>query len=354
VAWARIDDGFDDHPKVLALLDMEDGAAAIGLWTLCLTWAHRNTRRKGKVPGLIPSTLPRRFVGAEGRRLADLLVNVGLWEQVDDGWLIHDFAEYLPSAEVSAARSAAGKKGAAKRWGKQTDGNLPSGSHAGDGKLPSSGYGNLPSVSHVEDGSLPSVCHPVDGKRDGKTMAHDGRSAPGAAKNLDVETTGGMEPSPDSKLPSGSHGGDGKPMAKPLGYIEVSSNPLIPVPNPVPNPVSIPPSAGTASPRRAKQSTNDPNAGAIVAAWVEAATAATGERPANRLINQVGRQAKELLAEGKNPDRLIEAAASAGRKGFTDLGRELLRTGATKQATGTNGHRPYQNPPDPSVYFEDL
>lgn len=351
MAWARIDDGFDDHPKVLALLDMEDGAAAIGLWTLCLTWAHRNTRRKGKVPGLIPSTLPRRFVGAEGRRLADLLVNVGLWEQVDDGWLIHDFAEYLPSAEVSAARSAAGKKGAAKRWGKQTDGNLPSGSHADDGKLPSSEHGNLPSVSYPEDGNVPSVCHPVDGKRDGKTMAHDGRSAPGAAKNLDVETTDGMEPSPDSKLPSGSHGGDGKPMAKPLGYIEVSSNPLIPVPDPV----SIPPSAGTASPRRAKQSTNDPNAGAIVAAWVEAATAATGERPANRLINQVGRQAKELLAEGKNPDRLIEAARAAGSKGFTDLGRELLRAGVTtKQAAGTNGYRPYQNPSDPSVYFEDL
>jgi len=30
MGWARIDDGFDDHPKVLALLDMEDGA----LW-LC-------------------------------------------------------------------------------------------------------------------------------------------------------------------------------------------------------------------------------------------------------------------------------------------------------------------------------
>src|ERR1700756_687428 len=35
VPWARIDDGFDDHPKVLALLDHDDGAAALGLWVLC-------------------------------------------------------------------------------------------------------------------------------------------------------------------------------------------------------------------------------------------------------------------------------------------------------------------------------
>jgi hypothetical protein len=140
VAWARIDDAFDDHPKVLALLDMDGAAAAIGLWTLCLTYAHRNTRKRGKTPGLIPFTLPRRFFGAEGRAMAGLLVEVGLWDEVEDGWMIHDFAEYLPAKEVSAARSEAGKKGAAKRWGsksdttddkpmaeqKQDDGNLPS------------------------------------------------------------------------------------------------------------------------------------------------------------------------------------------------------------------------------------
>ena len=50
--WARIDDAFDDHPKVLAVLEHEQGGAAIGLWTLCLTWAHRNTLKRGKVPGV--------------------------------------------------------------------------------------------------------------------------------------------------------------------------------------------------------------------------------------------------------------------------------------------------------------
>src|SRR5690606_27280639 len=79
---------------------------------------------------------------------------------------------------------------------------------------------------------------------------------------------------------------------------------------------TVPPSAGTASPRRAKSPDQEPNAGSVVGAWVEAATAATGERPANRLIAQVGRYAKELLAEGKDPNRLIEAAKSAGHKGY--------------------------------------
>lgn len=141
MAWARIDDAFDDHPKVLALLDHDEGAAAIGLWTLCLTWAHRNTRRKGKTPGRLPGSLPRRYLGIQGKQMADLLVQVGLWEVTEDGWAIHDFDEYLPTEQTKAARSEAGKRGAAKRWaGKQAgadsnepspDSNLPSGSQDG-------------------------------------------------------------------------------------------------------------------------------------------------------------------------------------------------------------------------------
>ena len=89
MGWARIDDGFDDHPKVLALLEYEQGAAAVGLWTLCLTWAHRNTRKRGKVPGLLPSSLPRRYLGPAARELAELLVKVKLWEdRGPEGW--HD------------------------------------------------------------------------------------------------------------------------------------------------------------------------------------------------------------------------------------------------------------------------
>lgn len=186
MAWARIDDGLDDHPKVLTLLDHEDaGVMAIGLWTLCLTWAHRNTRRAGKIPGLIPLSLPRRYLGHAGRDAAKLLVDVGMWDVTDGGWLIHDFGDYLPSDETRAARSEAGKRGAAKRWeskreadakeaeanAKQDDGNLPSACHddagndvANDGSragahrdpTPVPEPSNEPSAHHVKPEAPPA------------------------------------------------------------------------------------------------------------------------------------------------------------------------------------------------------
>lgn len=186
MAWARIDDGFDDHPKVLALLEDEGSVTAVGLWTLCLTWAHRNTRKRGKTPGLIPAGLPRRYLGPEGKQVAKLLVAHGLWDEVNDGWQIHDFADYLPKDETREARAAAGRKGAAVRWGnkqsesddnaeataKQDDGNLPSGSYedagnseANDGSR--AGAHRVPTPV-PEPGDEPSVHHETSA-----TESHD-------------------------------------------------------------------------------------------------------------------------------------------------------------------------------------
>jgi hypothetical protein len=174
--WARIDDAFDDHPKVLAVLEHEQGGAAIGLWTLCLTWAHRNTLKRGKAPGVISASLPRRYLGPGARDLAALLVKEGLWEPLSegDGWLIHDFDKYLPTAKTSQARSEAGRKGAASRWAK--DDSEPS----GDGKLPST------------PDNEPDACHDADGK----TMASDGSRA--HARRVQVVGTAGITPSPDN------------------------------------------------------------------------------------------------------------------------------------------------------------
>ncbi len=85
--------------------------------------------------------------------------------------------------------------------------------------------------------------------------------------------------------------------------------------------------------------TRDADAGEVVAAWVEAAEEASGERPASRLIAQVGRQAKELLTEGKDPSRLVDAARAAGGKGFADLARELLRTPRQRSGEDTSWMR---------------
>lgn len=177
--WARIDDAFDDHPKVLAVLEHEQGGAAIGLWTLCLTWAHRNTLKRGKVPGLVPASLPRRYLGRDARELAAVLVKEELWEAFDEsaqGWQIHDFDQYLPADTTRAARSAAGRKGAASRWGKSKP----------DSKEPGTD-GNLLS----EDGNLPEPGHDADGNAE----ANDGSRAP-ARRAISNEIA------PDTRVPS--------------------------------------------------------------------------------------------------------------------------------------------------------
>ena len=192
--WARIDDSFDDHPKVLWLLEHDDGAAAVGLWTLCLTWAHRNTRKKGKVAGRLPLSLPRRYLGVLGRDAAKLLVEAGLWEPAEDGWQVHDFDQYLPTAETSEARSEAGKRGAAARWGSK-------GEAAGrDSKVP---------FSHGK---------PLadDMANDGNAMAADSSDMPPHAPEADSDLDGlgrppvdGNLPLPDGSLPFS----DDKPLA---------------------------------------------------------------------------------------------------------------------------------------------
>lgn len=115
MSWARLDDNLHDHPKVTGL-----SLPAIGLWTVCLTWAHRNVNQC-RQPGHIPTGTARRFAGSKVNRLAEELVDAGMWEVAEGGWLIHDFTEYLApdrerttpgtSSELSAKRRRAGSKG---------------------------------------------------------------------------------------------------------------------------------------------------------------------------------------------------------------------------------------------------
>lgn len=270
MGWGRIDDRFDDHQKVIDLLEYEQGAAAVGLWTLCFTWAHRSTRKPGKTPGLIPSSLPRRYVGPAGRELAALLVKVGLWEERgEDGWLFHDFDKYLPTEQTRDARAEAGRKGAEKRWAakraskKQTDGKLPSGDATllgPDGKPHEVSYG-----------------------ADGKPVANDGSRAPARRA--------------------------------------ISKEIAIPIPEPVP------PSADADEPRRA-------NAGDIVAAFADGATSAGLQSPPSSLRARVGRDARQLIAEGWDAGFLVDSARRMGASGFNDLAIQARKDDAAGNGVG--------------------
>jgi hypothetical protein len=203
MAWARLDDGFGEHDKVWAVLEHENGAAALGLWLLAWSWAHRNTRKKGKVPGRLPANLPQRLLGPTSRSLAAILTQEKLWDEADGGgWDIHDFGDYLPSKEVSATRAEAGRRGAEARWGaNRADGSEPSSDGKAHGKTMADAWqdgsselfpqpgdappsdGNQPS----SDGSEPSS----DGKAMASGMANDGSRVPTRVHPIPVK-----EPTP--------------------------------------------------------------------------------------------------------------------------------------------------------------
>jgi len=314
VSWARIDDAFDDHPKVLALLEYEQGAAAIGLWTLCLTWAHRNTRRKGKVPGLLPASPPRRYLGPGARELAELLVTEKLWEdRGPEGWMIHDFERYLPTEQTRDARSEAGKRGAQARWGKRA---------GRDSKLPSS---------------------------DGKHMAADGSDGQSGTERdtIDPESLqhpphDGKEPYDDGNLLSGLLTDDGKPIASDGSRAPARRaipNGIAPTPAP-----DVPPTAGVRKPRRlgpAEVAERTRHVGEVVAAYVDGATEAGIKSPPAPLRSRVGKQARALLAEDWEIDFLIDSARRMGAGEFNDLAVQVRKDDAAAKGriTPTPGGR---------------
>lgn len=145
MAWVKIDDHFDEHPKLAKV-----GPIGWGVWLAGLAYSNRN-RTDGFIPHAIAEGIGGRWrvrrPGADGIEevwrlglscgdndedldsdfVAALLVEAELWETVDGGYQIHDYADYQPTREdaddLSAKRAEAGSRGGrAKR--KQTDSKL--------------------------------------------------------------------------------------------------------------------------------------------------------------------------------------------------------------------------------------
>lgn len=127
MSWARYDDELPMNRKVGALLQHgAHGAAAIGLHVLANTWSRHNG-----TAGAIPTHQVGLLVGDTklGRRLAVLLADVGMFDVIEGGWMIHDFDDYSDpnddgrsaaerKAELSAVRAAAGRRGGLAKAGK--------------------------------------------------------------------------------------------------------------------------------------------------------------------------------------------------------------------------------------------
>jgi hypothetical protein len=83
VAWAKVDDGWFAHRKVVQI-----SLAARGLWTTVLSWSC--AERTSYVPGHMARFLA---VDQEIEGLAAELVSAGMWHVTDGGWTIHDWSK---------------------------------------------------------------------------------------------------------------------------------------------------------------------------------------------------------------------------------------------------------------------
>ena len=111
MSWVRVMTAIITHAKQN---EASTGFACdpLGLWLAGLCWAHQN-KTDGRIPRhMLPVLRPTtRKAGVA----AAALVEVGLWEETDDGWRIHDYLDYQQSSEeireISEKRAAAGRKG---------------------------------------------------------------------------------------------------------------------------------------------------------------------------------------------------------------------------------------------------
>ena len=103
--WSRLDDRLIDHEKIFAAGDLitKNGngpVMALGFYTLCLMWSNKHL-----TDGVISAATMKGFHHAKHPlKLARVLEHVGLLEQVEGGWQIHDFHDYNPTAAAVKQR----------------------------------------------------------------------------------------------------------------------------------------------------------------------------------------------------------------------------------------------------------
>lgn len=102
--WFKVDDSIHSHPKA-----MSASLASLGLWSMAGAWSGAHL-----TGGFVPdSAIPSLSRGAS--KLADELVDAGLWKRVKGGYQFHDWCDYQPDAdeerEKREKRREAGRKG---------------------------------------------------------------------------------------------------------------------------------------------------------------------------------------------------------------------------------------------------
>jgi hypothetical protein len=102
--WVRIDDGFPQHPKVIGVGPLGLALQVAGL-CYCNRYLTDGFVPKAAVPLLLDfseiDTLLPLEVGEPGtwHWALQKLMDAGLWKEVPDGYILHDYLDYQPSKE---------------------------------------------------------------------------------------------------------------------------------------------------------------------------------------------------------------------------------------------------------------
>ena len=93
MAWTRIDDKFLMNPKVQSA-----GAYGMALYLAGLIYANTNLTDGFIVESMLPVLCGMAYQ-TPSKGMAQVLVNLNLWEKVEGGYQIHDFLEFNKSRE---------------------------------------------------------------------------------------------------------------------------------------------------------------------------------------------------------------------------------------------------------------
>lgn len=114
MGWLRLDDHYDDHPKIVAA-----GSEAAWLDIRGMLFCARH-ETDGVIPSSQLSRIGSDYAPAKRARLIGQLVDAGRWTKTDDGYIVNDFLDYNPSSitkqtEREAARERMKKAREKKR-----------------------------------------------------------------------------------------------------------------------------------------------------------------------------------------------------------------------------------------------
>lgn len=109
--YIKVDQSLADHPRCIRI-DARYFYGALGLHVSGIGWCDRM-----RTDGFIPADIMPRLGKGSYKPLVTQLVSVGLWDEVEGGYQIHDYLDWQNSAEYMAERSESAKQSASHRWG---------------------------------------------------------------------------------------------------------------------------------------------------------------------------------------------------------------------------------------------